>query len=342
MRAQRWSRVAAAYQRKTVALDAAAVLLVVSPLVLRLYGPNASSIGFVVAATLGFVALIWISRGYERSALGDGPAEFQAINRAGLLAAVLLMGISYTTKAEVSRLLVFAGIPLTIAMTVLGRYMHRKFLHAARIQGDAMKRTLVVGHASDVSRVTRDLARESYHGYQVTGVCLPTLDGARPIDGVPVVGALADVPQVVADRAVDVVVVAGPSLSGEALRRLSWALDRVGAQLIVAPDLVEVDGPRLTLRPAAGLSLLEVEVATPRRRMVTKAVLDRVAGALLLAAASPLIGISALAVRLTSPGKAFYRQTRVGVDGATFTMWKIRSMYVDADKRLAELADHNE
>ena len=62
----------------------------------------------------------------------------------------------------------------------------------------------------------------------------------------------------------EVVVVTGSSLSGDALRRLSWALDRAGAHLVVAPDLVEVGRPRLTVRPTAGLSLLEVEVAAPR------------------------------------------------------------------------------
>ena len=171
---------------------------------------------------------------------------------------------------------------------------------------------------------------------------MPSVDQASDVDGLPVVGAIADVPQVAVDRAIDVVVVAGPSLSGGALRRLSWALDRVGAQLVIVPDLVEVTGPRLTVRPAAGLSLLEVEVAVPRRRILTKALIDRIAGTALLLAAAPLIGAAVLAVRLTSRGPAFYRQTRVGVDGATFTMWKLRSMYVDADARKASLAGQNE
>ena len=140
-------------------------------------------------------------------------------------------------------------------------------------------------------------------------------------------------PQVVVDRAVETVVVAGTYLSGEALRRLSWALSRAHVQLIVAPDLVEVTGPRLNLRPTAGLVLLEVQTGVPRSRMLAKTTLDKVLGSALLLAAAPAIGVAALAVRLTSAGPAFYRQTRVGVDGQTFTLWKLRSMYVDADAR---------
>jgi exopolysaccharide biosynthesis polyprenyl glycosylphosphotransferase len=104
-------------------------------------------------------------------------------------------------------------------------------------------------------------------------------------------------------------------------------------QLIVAPDLVEVTGPRLNLRPTAGAVLLEVQTGAPRSRMLAKAALDKVLGGALLLVAAPVIGAAAAAVRLTSAGPAFYRQTRVGVDGRTFTLWKLRSMYVDADQR---------
>ena len=342
MRALLWPSVGASYRRRVMALDALSVLSVGAVLTVSLYGLGPHTALLLVGGTAAFLALVAAARGYEQRSLGDGPAEFQAVTRAGLTGALLLMGLSYATKAEVSRLLVFVGIPIMLLVAVVARYVNRRVLHHARARGDAMKRTLIVGDARDASRVARDLADAPYHGYQVTGICLPSLEVDAPHGGVPVVGAIADVPQVVADRAVDVVVIAGPTLTGEALRRLSWALDRAGAQLIVVPDLVEVTGPRLTLRPAAGLSLLEVEVVAPRRRMIAKAVLDRVVGTALLALAAPLVVIAAVAVRLTSSGSAFYWQTRVGVDGVPFTMWKIRSMQVDAGERVGELVSLDE
>ena len=71
--------------------------------------------------------------------------------------------------------------------------------------------------------------------------------------------------------------------------------------------------------------------------MLAKAVMDRALGLCALVVLAPVILTAALAVRLTSPGPAFYRQTRVGVDGRDFTIWKLRSMYRDADRRRAEL-----
>ncbi|HEY3436222.1 MAG TPA: sugar transferase [Actinotalea sp.] len=333
---QRWTTVAHAYRRRAVVLDAFATVLVAAPLLVSIYG---SSLGaaLTVVGTLCFLAVIALARGYETKQMGDGPGEYQALLRAGVWTGGLLMAASYIFQAEVSRALVFGGIPLVILATVTGRHAHRRLLHDARADGHAMLRTLVVGDPSSIGRVVTDLASAPYHGYDVTGVCVPSVEEVSAVQDVPVVGAVADIPQVVADRAIDVVVVAGSHLSGEALRRLSWALDRVGAQLMVVPDLVEVTGPRLTVRPAAGLSLLEVEIGATRSRLLVKAVLDRAIGSLMLLAATPIILLGALAVRLTSRGKAFYRQTRVGVDGSTFTMWKLRSMYVDAEERRAAL-----
>jgi exopolysaccharide biosynthesis polyprenyl glycosylphosphotransferase len=74
-------------------------------------------------------------------------------------------------------------------------------------------------------------------------------------------------------------------------------------------------------------------------RMLLKSFLDRSVGIVLLVCAAPIIGISALLVRLTSRGKAFFPQHRVGLDGDTFTMFKLRSMVADAEDRKAELLD---
>lgn len=341
-RSSRWADVAAGYRRVALTLDLGIAVGVGSALVVPIYGNGPGSAAQVAAGAVGFVVLVAFARGYETKALGDGPTEFQAVLRAGLIGGLLLMGLSYTFKADVSRLVIFGGVPLLVLLSLIGRYVHRQVLHRHRAKGSSMMQTLVVGERQDVTRVVADLARAPYHGYQVAGICLPSIEGAEPLDGVPVVGALADVPQVVVDRAVEVVVVAGSYLSGEGLRRLSWALDRAGAQLIVVPDIIEVARPRLTVRPTAGLSLLEVEVGVPRRRMIAKAALDRTVGTLLMLVAAPIVGVAVIAIRATSPGKAFYRQTRVGVDGRTFTMWKLRSMYVDADARRAELLPAND
>jgi len=75
---------------------------------------------------------------------------------------------------------------------------------------------------------------------------------------------------------------------------------------------------------------------------VLKAVTDRLAAILLVAVLSPIFIGTWLAVRLTTPGDGFFRQTRVGKDGKEFRIWKFRSMYSDAEARLAVLGDQSD
>lgn len=296
-----------------------------------------------LSGAVAYLALVSAGRGYDVGLLGDGPVEFQALGRAAAQLAALIMAVAFLTDADVSHLGILVSVPGLMVSSAAFRYAHRRVLHRARRQGVAMKRTVVVGDRDSALRVVHDLSRATYHGFQVEGVCLPEGATDAPTEaGVPVLGAVADVVQVVADRAAEAVVVTGNVLSGEALRRLSWALDRVSARLVVAPDLTEVFAPRLTVRPTAGLSLLEVEVAPPRRRLIVKAVMDRTLGAAALLVALPVILLSGLAIVLTSRGGMFYRQQRVGVDGSTFTMWKLRTMTADADRQRDELRDRNE
>ncbi len=339
---RRWTVVARGYVRNTLVLDAVVGLVVGLAVLLPLFGATLATAGWALAGAAAFVLSVAVARGYDINRLGDGPAEFQAILRGGLGLALALMAVDYAIDADIPRRAVFVGVPVLTALACAVRYAHRRFLHRRRTAGEAMMRTVVVGEPSAVERVVGELSIAPHHGYQVTGVCLPSLDNEAPLTGQPVMGAISDLPQVVVDNAIDVVIVAGHYLSGGALRRLSWALGRTQAQLVVAPDLVEVTGPRLSVRPTAGLSLLEVEIGAPKHRLVAKTVLDRTLAIAALVVLSPLIGGAALAVKLTSPGPAFYRQTRVGIDGSTFTIWKLRSMYIDADARRDLLLSQNE
>ncbi|WP_250443516.1 sugar transferase [Actinotalea sp. C106] len=334
-----WERAALRYMLLAVVADVVLGTAVSITALTTIVGLDQVTVAAGVVTGLGFALAVAVMRGYELSALGDGPAEFQSVVQGGLLLAAGLMAAAYTTQVAVPRRLVFIAVPTAVLMSCLARYAQRRVLHHRRRRGVGTIRTLVVGDPTQVARLTEELSSSAYHGYQVVGACTPSLDVTlSPAEQhVEVLGAIADVPQVVVDHGVDAVVVAGSVLRGDALRRLSWALGKARAELLVAPDLVEVVGPRLSLKPTTTLSLLKVEVGASKRRMLAKATLDRVLGTALALVAMPLIAGAALAVRVTSPGKAFFRQTRVGIDGREFTMYKLRSMYVDADRRREEL-----
>ena len=127
------------------------------------------------------------------------------------------------------------------------------------------------------------------------------------------------------------------------MRQLAWELEKTGTDLCVAPALLDVAGPRTTVRPTAGLTLLHVDhpqLSGPRT--VLKGLFDRFVAALALFLLSPLFVALAAAIRLSDKGPALFTQTRVGKDGHTFKIYKFRTMVVDAEARLADLMPAND
>lgn len=306
---------------------------------LRLYA------ALTVVLTPIWVAVVAAQRGYEHRYLGTGPEEYRRVLNAGLIFVASLAVAAFAAKYELSRLYVLVAVPLTVALALVGRHLLRRAMYRLRRKGQGAQRVLVVGRADAAVATVDQLHREPEHGLVSVGLCVPRADvQLSHLHEVPVVGTLDDVMSAVDEVQADVVaVVSHPDLSGAALRRLSWALEARDVDLVVSPGIIEVAGPRLSIRPVAGLSLLHLErPPTSGGRLLMKAALDRLAGLFLLCAASPLLLVAALAVKLNSPGPALFRQTRVGIDGQPFTMFKLRSMVVNAHALRIELEGQNE
>jgi exopolysaccharide biosynthesis polyprenyl glycosylphosphotransferase len=140
-----------------------------------------------------------------------------------------------------------------------------------------------------------------------------------------------------------VAVLACTELCGGALRQLAWTLEKSSTDLYLAPALLDVAGPRTTIRPVAGLPLLHVdhpELGGGKR--LFKGLFDKSVAAAVLVLLGPLLMFIAIAIRLHDGGPALFRQTRVGKDGRLFTVYKFRSMVVDAERQRSALIALNE
>ena len=195
-----------------------------------------------------------------------------------------------------------------------------------------------------VIELVRRIRREAAAGYHIVGVALPQR-GRIIVDGeaVPVLGTLDSLPRILQDAKADsVAVTASSSMTGAALRKLGWQLEGTGIDLVVAPALVDVAGPRISIRPVAGLPLLHVE--EPEISGFWPLIRTAIywAALLLVILLSPLLVGIACWIAIDSRGPVLFRQTRAGAGGDPFTVYKFRTMVVDAEERLAELKDRNE
>jgi len=333
------------YVRRLVAWDAICALLAGTAGLLVRFGPEhagASSVSLAIALAMPavWVFAMLVSGCYEQQFLWEGPEEFR---RVFFAAALLLAGVatvSWGLKLEVARGFVVVALPLATALTLVQRQAQRVWLRRQRAKGRFLQTTLLVGRSAGVAALHDQLVREPQYGYRVIGCCLPaTGAGSQEFEGLPVLGGPDDVVDVVRKYEVDTVaVLPSPDLDGDALRRLGWELERTRADLLLAPAVTEIAGPRVRIRPVCGLSLLQMERPELRGwRRAVKASFDRTGALFGLLLLVPVLLVLAAAVKTTSRGPVFFRQERVGRDGRTFSMLKFRSMQDGAEAMIDQL-----
>lgn len=306
-----------------------------------------------LGAALAWTGVQALRRRYSARALGESRGVLPVLHDWLILIGVLAVA-RVVTEEDTPRLSALGALVPALLITVACHKLTYRHLSAARREAQAVSRVLVIGEPDAAEDVIAHLAARTDHPYVVVGV-VPV--GAGTLEsGVPVAARLGAVmpeaPQgdaeavlgAVRSHHADLVLVApGARLAGERLRRVAWALHDAGLELAVFPGLVEVSVKRLETLSAGGLAVLRVVPPVSRGvQTVLKSALDRVGAGVGLLLLSPLFLGLVVAIRLGSRGPAFYRQQRIGRDGVPFTMWKFRTMVVDADARKAELSGANE
>ena len=301
-------------------------------------------IALCLGLSVSWLTAIWLAGGYDVRFIGTGSEEFRKVLNAGigLLAAVAIA--SYAINLELSRAYLLIALPSATVFDLIGRYVLRKRLHKLRASGRCMRNVLAVGHKPAVANLVTELRREHYHGLCVVGACVAHPGECDKVAGVPVYGGLNDVTAAVkAFSAATVAVLACPEMDGVRLRSLAWDLEKTGIDLCVSPALLDVAGPRTTIRPTAGLTLVHVD--HPRLtgfRPLLKGLFDRCAAVAALIVLAPVLSVLAAVIWLHDRGPVLFTQLRVGKDGRAFRIYKFRTMLVNAEQRKAQLLADND
>jgi exopolysaccharide biosynthesis polyprenyl glycosylphosphotransferase len=294
---------------------------------------------------LAWLIVLWGNGAYDRRFLGIGTDEFKRISRASLVMAAIVSFTAFAKKAELSRLSVAVALVGAAVYISLLRYLARRALHLLRRKGVATHRVLLVGTLPEALEVHTAVTRNQAAGLVPVGIHVTEGYPSNRKSDTPVpVYSNREVVPLVREIGADTVAVCGPASNepGE-LRRLAWQLEGTGVDLIVAPQLTDIAGPRVHIRPVEGLPLLYVEEPTLSGvAWLVKNLLDRAVAAMGLLLLLPVLAGVGIAIRTSDKGPVFFRQRRVGREGKTFSVWKFRTMYVDAEERLAALVDQNE
>jgi exopolysaccharide biosynthesis polyprenyl glycosylphosphotransferase len=306
-----------------------------------------ADIPYVFIAAVGvpvWLGVLALAGAYDRRILGVGTEEYRRVVNGGVHFLAMVALLHFVLRLVFARGWVGVMIPVAVVLTVSIRYALRRWLYHQRARGRYVHRLLLVGSETTIVDVGEHLSRSSWSGFRVVGVCLDGDLAEVKIAGelVPVVGSTRDVRAALVASGADSVAITGESAAAE-LYELAEAIESPGVELLVAPAITDVAGPRTVVRDVAGVPLLHVEEPTfagPQR--VLKEAMDRLSAAVGLLILSPLFLALAIAIRLETPGPIFFRQRRVGLGGRRFDIIKFRTMVDGAESMRVELDERNE
>jgi exopolysaccharide biosynthesis polyprenyl glycosylphosphotransferase len=352
-----WTR---SYARRLAVTDATAIVGSVAIAQLVRFGADPATFGsdvvmYSYTAVSVVLILAWFSalilfRSREPRVLGTGVEEYRRVARASTTLFGTVAVVSYLLKLEVARGYLAVALPLGLLTLLLTRWLWRKWLVKQRYEGRFVSTVVVVGSHGAAAAMAKEFERTPGSGYRVVGVCVPGWGTAKGdsvnVDGhpVPVLGDEAAVLEALEGTGANMVAVSNTEYLGTGgMRALAWQLEAVDADLVVAPGVIDVAGPRLQIHPVAGLPLLHVDRPQYHGAVKTrKLALDLIGAVIWLLLLWPLFLLVAILIKLDSRGPVFYRAERIGLNGEPFTMVKFRTMTVDAEQRRIALLARNE
>jgi exopolysaccharide biosynthesis polyprenyl glycosylphosphotransferase len=300
------------------------------------WGGNVDRSAWLLATgvALAWMLVLMLRSTYDTRVIGVGSEEFKRVSVATFVVFTIIATISYLTFAQISRGFVLVSLPAGLLLLLLGRWLMRVWLHQQRLEGDFLSRTIVVGSGLRGEELAAMLDADRFAGFVVVDqVEPPTLDLVELDDW------LDDVLTRIRQHEADAVAVSQSNrISPEIVRRLAWRLEGPRVDLLIAPALSDVGGPRMSFRPASGLPLIHLDeprLTGPRR--FVKRVFDLVVATVGLLLLSPLMLLIAVLVKSTSRGPVLFVQERVGQAGETFRFPKFRSMVDGADQMRSDV-----
>jgi len=253
----------------------------------------------------------------------------------GILLAIALTTIFLRNDraiADYPRTMLVYNWLLTVALLIAGRILLNWMRKRLQDRGIGKDRMILVGTGDTARMILQRIVWSPDLGYDLVGI----VNGSgheTDILGVPVLGQPEDLPDLITRYQIDEVIVAIPEKGHRETMHVVSYCERGRVTIKVFPDLFQYITSTAGIDDLGGLPLLSVrDYALRGYLLALKRIIDFLGAAVGLIILSPLMLLTALAIKLESPGPVFFVQPRMGLDGREFMMIKFRSMRTDAEK----------
>ncbi|MEB2288426.1 MAG: undecaprenyl-phosphate glucose phosphotransferase [Anaerolineae bacterium] len=252
----------------------------------------------------------------------------------GTLLAVAFESLAFKNSAlelDYPRGVVVYAWLLGIVLVVVGRMFYRYLTERLHDFGIGRDNVLLVGSGEVARTIAEKIRWSPTLGLNIVGAVNGEEAGA--MGEVPIIGTTAELPEIIDQYEVDEVIIALPEASRHELVQLVSKCQRGKVDIKVYPDIFAYMAGGLTVDDLNGMPLLSVrDVALRGWKLSLKRAMDTVGAFAGLVALSPFMTLTAILIKLESPGPIFFCQERMGLDGHSFPMIKFRSMRADAEK----------
>ena len=272
--------------------------------------------------------------------VGSDFSEYRRVVNASLTVLGLLAFGALFFKVDVSRVYVSSILFFGLLAVLLERRIARAWLRKQRLNGRFRRRVALYGPKEDIEFELQKFKKNIENEFEPIFVIEASqqLKLKELANGNEEEFDLAALPEICKKHSVEVLQVIGSgSTSAHMLKRLYWALDGYDISFVVSPAITGVSSSKLTTRVIAGSPLLEIaSTKFTGPQYLVKTMLDILLGTLAFLVSLPIVLVTALIVKLEDKGPAFFTQTRVGLNGREFKIYKLRSMKVGAELEHAE------
>lgn len=352
-----------AFVASLIAIDLAVMLLSLT-VSLVINGAAFDAIGDVMPFWLFLIlfSLIWLlclafAGTYHRHVMADGYELYAKIINASLLTIISYCSLAFIFKLALPRTALIIAPVIAFFLDIIARWQMRQALRRHRSKGSCKYRTVVIGSSDGINKALQTMRNCMNWGYEPVAVCPieadpaskdayvvtsytpdANIEGSSKLKVIPFNSAF---PRICESLGVQEVYVADVlSRDSEMLHGLSLAVESLGMELALAVSLADVSGHRLYLRNTTEQPVLLASLPQyTGAANVIKRLLDIIGSLCALIISSPILLGVAIAIKLDDGGPVFFSQTRIGLHGKPFKMYKFRSMVTNAEELKKKLAE---
>ncbi|MCG9132600.1 undecaprenyl-phosphate glucose phosphotransferase [Candidatus Poribacteria bacterium] len=235
-----------------------------------------------------------------------------------------------------SRWVMLLASGLSLVWLFLGRLVLQRFRQAIHAQGVGVSRVALIGYDAQSENFINALKAKPNSGYELVGIVTEKVD--TDDSAMPYLGESEDILMLVQAHQLDTLFISSPAVPNDAILQILHVCEGVPVQINVLPELSEFISSGTAITFFQGIPVLQLR-ETPMQGVsgIIKRLIDIAFSVFALIVLSPVMLTITVIIRLTSPGKAIFRQERVGRAGKLFNIYKFRSMRADAEKKVGHV-----